>query len=211
VKCPLPCVVLLALAGASGAFAGLLYDNTTTPTPDTVLYSAGAYTGIGDQIHLAAPGDAAMALLQFFNAGGAGTFDAELRFYQVGAPVGAQVGGAFALTGVTSTGGDTVNLQFALGGLALPQDVIFVASVINATDGMDLGLNLFEPPGAGSSDNTFLIVADSTGFSQASLPAAENVYFQLSDSAAPEPSTSSLLAAGLAAAALWLKRRPQRC
>jgi hypothetical protein len=107
---------------------------------------------------------------------------------------------------VASAGGDVIDLQFALGGLAMPQDVIFVATVINATDGMDLGLNLFEPPALGSSDNTFLIVADNTGFSQAAS-ANENVYFQLSDSAVPEPATFSLFGAGLAAAGLWRRRR----
>src|ERR1035438_1199991 len=184
-KCPLPCVLLLALSSAPGAFAGLLYDNTTTDTGDTLLYSAGGYTGIGDQIHLIAPGNAVSALLQLYNAGAAGTFDAELRFYQVGAPVGAQVGGAFTVTGVTSTGGDIINLEFALGGLALPQDVIFIASVNPSSSDMDLGLNLFEPPTVGSSDNTFLIALDGTGFFQAAT-ADENVYFQVAESEEPE-------------------------
>jgi len=205
-KCPLPCVVLLALSSASGAFAGLLYDNTTVDQSHTLIYSTGPYTGIGDQIHLVAAGNAVSALLQMYNNGGAGTFDAELRFYQVDAPVGAQVGGTFTSAGLTSTGADIINMGFALGGLALPQDVIFVATVTNATDGMDLGLNLFEPPAPGSSDNTFLIVADNTGFSQAAS-ANENVYFQLSDSAVPEPATFSLFGAGLAAAGLWRRRR----
>ena len=205
-KCPLPCVVLLALSSASGAFAGLLYDNTTVDQSHTLIYSTGPYTGIGDQIHLVAAGNAVSALLQMYNNGGAGTFDAELRFYQVGAPVGAQVGGTFTRFNVASAGGDVIDLQFALGGLAMPQDVIFVTTVINFTDGMDLGLNLFEPPALGSSDNTFLIVADNTGFSQAAS-ANENVYFQLSDSAVPEPATFSLFGAGLAAAGLWRRRR----
>jgi hypothetical protein len=205
-KCPLPCVVLLALSSASGAFAGLLYDNSTTDTGNTLLYSAGAYTGIGDQIHLAAPGNAVSALLQMWNDGAAGTFDVALQVYQVGAPVGAQVGGTFTLTNVASTGKDIINLDFALGGLALPQDVIFIATVGNATGDMDLGLNMFEPPTLGSSDNTFLIVGDASGFSQAAS-ASENVFFQLSDSAAPEPSTFTLLGAALAAAGLWRSRR----
>src|ERR1035441_2493748 len=136
-KCPLRCVILLALTGSPGMCLGLLYDNTTTDTLQTVPYSAGPYTGIGDQIHMVAAGNAVSALLQLYNAGAAGTFDAELRFYQVGAPVGAQVGGAFTVTGVTSTGGDIINLEFALGGLALPQDVIFIASVNPSSSDMD--------------------------------------------------------------------------
>jgi hypothetical protein len=65
---------------------------------------------------------------------------------------------------------------------------------------------MFEPPTLGSSDNTFLIVGDASGFSQAAS-ASENVFFQLSDSAAPEPSTFTLLGAALAAAGLWRSRR----
>src|ERR1035441_5200274 len=51
-KCPLPCVVLLALSSAPGAFAGLLYDNTTTDTGNTLLYSAGLLTASGARTRL---------------------------------------------------------------------------------------------------------------------------------------------------------------
>src|SRR3954447_20874344 len=99
-------VTLLALTAAPGAFAGLLYDNTAIDTLHTLIYSVGPYTGIGDQIQLTAPGNAVTALLQLYNAGGPGNFDAELRFYETGGPVGAQLGGVFTLPGVFSTGGD---------------------------------------------------------------------------------------------------------
>jgi len=202
-KSSLLCAALLALFSAPGAIAGLLYDNTTTDTLDTVFFSSGPYTGLGDQIHLveSSPG-AETAMLQMYNAGSAGTFDAELRLYQVGAPVGPEIGGTFTVSGVVSFGADVITMHFDLGGLAVPQDLIFVASVTNLSAGMDLGVNMFEPPTVGSSDNSFMIV-DNGGFSTAGT-ANENVYFQLSD--VPEPGTLALLGAGLVAG-MWKRRR----
>ena len=86
-------MTLLALAGTSAASAAtFLFSNTTTDTFNTLLYSVGPYTGIGDQIQLTAAGAADTALLQLYNFGSAGTFDLLLRFYEVGAPVSGQSG-----------------------------------------------------------------------------------------------------------------------
>jgi hypothetical protein len=174
----------------------VLYDNTTTDTMDTVLYSIGSYTALGDQLHLISPGLATQAEVQMFNIGNAGTFDAELDFFQVGDPVGSQLG-AFHLTGIASTGSDVIDMNFDLGAmLNVPQDIVFTVSISNPTAGMDLGLDMFDPPTAGSSDNTFMIAESGGTYSQ--LPVSgENVYFQLSGtaSAAPEPSGLAMLAA----------------
>jgi hypothetical protein len=199
--------LVLALAAAPAAFGGaLLYDNTTTDTYNALLYSAGAYTGIGDQVRLAFTAPADFARLQLFNAGGAGVFDVELRFFETGAPVGAQIGGPFTVTGIASAGFDVLDVTFDLDGLALPQDVIFVASV-RADPWMDLGLTLFQPPAIGSSDETSLIVADDFGFNQA-FSANENVYFQIT--AIPEPSTFALIASALLLGCALRRRPPLR-
>lgn len=194
-----PSLAFLALSTAAAASAGVIYSNTTTDTFGTLLFSVGPYTGIGDQIQLTAASNADTGRVQMYNSGGAGTFDAILRFYQVGAPVGTQIGSSYTLTGIASTGGDVIDLTFALGTLALPQDLIFVASVNNVSGGMDLGLNMFEPPTVGSSGNAFLIVHAGT-FSQ-SVSASENVFFELSVADVPEPSTVVLIGFGLAAVA----------
>ena len=101
---------------------------------------------------------------------------------------------------MASAGLDVVDVSFDLGDFALPQDIIFLASV-KAAAGMELGLNLFEPPVVGTSDNTFLMV--DTGVISPAVSANRDVYFQLT--AVPEPSTISLLGFALAAG-IWLRR-----
>lgn len=190
-------IALFILACASGARADttVLYSNKATDTGDTVLYSVGPYTALGDQIQLFSPGLATQAQVQMYNNGNAGNFDAELNFFQVGAPVGSELG-SFDLTGIASVGSDVINLTFDLGTiLNVPQDIIFTVSVSNLSPGMDLGLDMFEPPTVGSSDNTFMIAGSGGLYSQ--LPSNdENVYFQLSgtgSAAAPEPASLALL------------------
>jgi len=97
-------IALLMLTTASGAWASLLYDNTSTDTGDTVLYSIGPYTALGDQIQLDSAGVATQAEVELFNNGVAGTFDAELDFFNVGSPVGSFLGSS-ALTDISSVGG----------------------------------------------------------------------------------------------------------
>jgi hypothetical protein len=179
-----------------------LYDNTAVSTGNALMYSVGSYSGIGDRIRLASSARATFTQMQFFNAGAAGMFDVQLQFYEVGSPVGASIGPAFRIEGVQSTGYDIVDVSFSLKGLLLPQDVVFIATV-NAEAGMDLGVNLFEPPVVGTSDNTFMIV--DTGASLEAFSSYENVYFQIT--AVPEPSTLALTGAAFAACAVLRRRR----
>jgi hypothetical protein len=192
---------LLMLGCASGAHATILYDNTTTDTFDTILYSLGPpYTALGDQIHLISAGTADQAKVELFNNGDAGTFDAELDFYNVGSPVGSLLG-SFDLTDISSIGSDVIDLTFDLGaGLTVPQDLIFTVTVSNmSSDTMDLGVDMFEPPTVGSSDNSFMIAESGGVFSQLGTN-SENVYFQLSGTggaSTPEASSLTLLGTGL--------------
>ena len=199
-KCTLLPFALLMLGCAPGARATILYDNTTTDTFDTFLYSLGPpYTALGDQIHLISAGTADQAKVEMFNNGDAGTFDVELDFYNVGSPVGSLLG-SFDLTDIASVGSDVIDLTFDLGaGLSVPQDLIFTVSVSNTSPNMDLGVDMFEPPTVGSSDNTFMIAESDGVFSQLGTN-SENVYFQLSGTASvstPETSSLTLLGTGL--------------
>ena len=185
----------------------ILYDNTANPTPDTVLFSVGPYTAIGDQLHLVSAGTANQAAVEFYNNGGAGTFDAELDFFAVGSPVGTELGSFFYPTAISSTGGDVLDLTFNLaGGLTVSQDVIFLVSISNVNSNdpgnpMDLGLDMYEAPTVGTSDNTFMVVASAGPVYSQIGTNMENVYFQLSGTptltTTPEASSLTLLGTGL--------------
>ena len=76
---------------------------------------------------------------------------------------------------------------------------------------LDLGVDMFEPPVVGSSDNTFMIAATSGPvYSQipsfGSLGQPENVYFELSGTTAPESSSLMLFGNGLIALGLGVRK-----
>ena len=196
----------LALATASGATAGsIVYDNTTTDTLGTIFYSTGPYQQIGDLVTLGGTGrNLTGATVQFFNNGGAGSFDAVLRFWNRGAPVGLQIGSGYQVTGLAIDSGVTQNVSFSLPNLLVPESLIATVQILNASAGTDLGLDLFDPPTVGSSDNAQLIVNDGTGFSTSSVqPGNGNLYLVLDTVATttPEPSTAITVGGGLILAA----------
>ncbi len=185
------------------AFGSTIYSNTTTDTLDTIVYAGNGFTQIGDQIQLAGTDRlATLATVQFYNSGTAGTFDATLRLFGVGAPVGSQIGPDFVLTGISVPASDVLNVTFGLPYLLVPDGLIFTVSAANPSSGVDiLGLDMFEPPTVGSSDNTFAIANDGSGFIQTGTT-NEDVFFELEATAVPEPATwvlfgSALLALGL--------------
>lgn len=197
----------LALATTSGATAGgIVYDNTSTDTLNTIFYSAGTYQQIGDLVTLGGIGrNLSGATVQFFNNGDAGTFDAVLRLWNQGAPVGSQIGTGYQLTGLGIDSGVTKNVTFLLPNLLVPDNLVATVQLLNASTGTDLGLDLFDPPTLGSSDNTQLIVNDGTGFSTSSVARGSgDLYLQLTGdigTTAPEPSTAIMVGGGLILAA----------
>src|SRR5262245_22309411 len=197
----LPCMVSAQL------FGGTIYSNTTTDTLDTLAYGANGFTQIGDQVHLAGVDRlATLATVQFFNLGLAGTFDATLRFFNVGAPVGSQIGSAFVLTGIAAPANDIFNVAFTLPNLLVPDELIFTVSVGGSSAGVNIiGLDMFEPPTVGSSDNTFAIANNGANFLQTGT-ANENVFFELQATSVPEPATAGVAGSALLALAL-LRRR----
>jgi len=184
--------------------AAIVYSNTTADTGDTLVYAANGFTQIGDQIQLAGTARVATsATVQFFSDGLAGTFDATLRLFNVGSPVGAQIGPNFIQTGIAAPANDVLNVTFTLPNILVPDSLIFTVSVANLSAGVDIaGVDMFEPPFPGSSDNTFAIANNGSGFVQTGTQ-NENVFFELQANT-PEPSTFVL---GAAAVLLAWKRR----
>lgn len=134
-----------------------------------------------------------------------------MRFFAVGPPV-SQIGGTFTVTGIPIVSGNTVNVTWNnLGGLVLPDNVIFTVSIAILTGGVDVGLDLFEPPTPpGSSSNQFYITYDGSTYSQTSQGnSQDNIYFSLDAStvAVPEPATMLLTLLGIPALALLRRRR----
>ncbi len=199
-------VAALICMVSAQAFGGIIYSNTTTDTLDTLAYTANGYTQIGDQVLLAGTDRlATLATVQFFNLGSAGTFDATLRLFNAGAPVGTQIGSDFVLTGIAAPSNDIFNVAFSLPNLLVPDNLIFTVSMGSSSEGVQIiGLDMFEPPTIGSSDNTFAIVNNGTNFIQTGTP-TENVFFELQATSVPEPATAGI--AGSALLALVLLRR----
>ena len=183
---------------------GLTVYNDTAVDTFTALAYAGTYTQLGDQVSLL-PGSfriATQATVELFNIGTAGTFDATLRLFNVGSPVGTQLGGDFVRTGIAAPDGDVVDIVFTLPNLVVPDNLIFTVSVGNSSSGVNIiGPELYEPPPTiGASDPTFAIGNDGSGFVQVStggdLAPGSNVFFDLQANS-PEPSTLTLAAAAL--------------
>ena len=164
---------------------------------------------MGDQIHLGGTNRlATQATVQFYNSGLAGTFDSTLRFFNVGAPVGSQIGSAFTLTGIAAGSGASFNVNFLTLNLVVPTDLIFTVSVSNQSTGVAIeGLNMFEPPTIGSSSNQFAIARNSGGYLQAGT-VNENVFFELQADAerTTVPESNSLLLTVMAFPVLALAR-----
>jgi hypothetical protein len=200
------------MVSALTAHADVVFDNTTTPTagPVSYIYSAIGATQIGDQVQLGGTlRSLTSASVQFFNAGDAGTFDAVLRLYKVGAPVGSQIGTDFTRTGISIGSFADLQVTFATAGHLVPDNLIFTVEVRNASAGVDPGLDAFEPPTIGSSDNASLITYDGVNFSVGSTAVGEgNLYF--SATAVPEPSSILLSGLGLGLTALIALRKRVR-
>src|SRR5258708_5996611 len=114
--------------------ASTVYSNTLTDTLQAVFYSPAPYSRIGDLITLGGiDRTATSATAEFFNTGSvAGTFDAVLRFYDVGAPVGAEIGSGFSATGISVASLNVVDVVFSnLGNVFLPDSVVFTLEVSN--------------------------------------------------------------------------------
>jgi hypothetical protein len=199
---------VLVLAGAGVASSATVYQNTDTDTFVTYFHSVGPYSEIGDAITLGGTERLLnSAAVQFYNDGSAGTFDAELRFWETGGPVGAQIGGAFLMSGISIGAQGIETVTFSDLNLLVLDNIIFTVGLLNVGSGVDVGLNAFEPPSIGSSLNDSLIIRiGSDPFAAVGTAAGEgNLYFQL-EAGVPEPSTF-VMAGGALLIGILVSRR----
>lgn len=205
-------LIALALCTGSGAVrAEVVYDNTSTDTLFTAVYSVGPYSLIGDRVALGG-GDRLLnaASVQFYNLGSAGRFTASLAFWRVGAPVGAAIGSPYVLPGIAIGEAESLTITFNGLSLVVPDELVFTLAVSAVTPGADLGLNIFNPtgPSIGNSDLTRFIVQDTNGFSAilAATPDTGNLYLQLDATPVPLPGALLAMASGLLVLG-WRARR----
>lgn len=203
--------LLSTLALSLPAGSAPVYDNSTTDTLLTYVFSVGAYTEIGDTVTLGGTDRTLTdAAVQFFNVGSStGTFDTTLRFYSL-----AQIPlGSFQSIGVTIGGSDILTVIFPSLNLTVPDQFIFTVAVSNVAAGLDLGLNVFEPPSVGQSDSRSIMLDDGNGLTASSTPTGEgNLYFVANATTpgpnrVPEPSTLGLTALVVAVGATAMQRR----
>jgi hypothetical protein len=192
----------LLFISAFGAFAGTIYNNAITDQSSDVTFSTGPHQQIGDSITLGgADRTLTSADVQFYNElGASGTFSAILRFFNTGdqvTPVGSQIGGNYKLDNLPIAALSSATISFSNLNLLAPDNLVFTLEVLNTSTGIDLGVELFDPPTTGSSDNSSFIVKDTT-FTTSSAPVGYgNLYLSLdattTGTATPEPSTGLML------------------
>lgn len=213
---------LIVAFSVTQGHAAVIYNNTSNDALETINFADGPYTQIGDAVHLDGTERLlSQATVQFYNAGGQGSFDATLQFYLSGVPVGAPWGGGYTLTGISAPAASVFDVAFSNLALSFPDDdLVFTIEISNVDSATLLGLNLFNPPNSkGSSSSSFLITADSQGqFAETPAGTNSNLYFQLdADGAQPTipvsadvPEPSTWLLTGTATALLLLRRRLRR-
>lgn len=190
--------------------AATLYSNIDQDKQFSAVYSATGATAIGDEVQLVAPATLTSLSTQFYNVGTDATFSVDLNFYEVGSPVGNQIGGTFTRSGLFIPGSTSLTVTFGnLGNLAVPRDLVVMFTVYQVSAGGDLGLNLFDPPGTGISLNTFYVELNGGTFSQVStLNDFDNLYLDIEGTATvPEPGTAALTLGSLTLLAWYGRRR----
>jgi hypothetical protein len=207
-KTPFFALLALALAGAVTGSAEVIYNNTANDTFVTYFFSTGPYDEIGDMVNLGGTSRLLTdASIQFYNgSSNSGTFTALLSFWNVGSPVGSQIGSTYSV-GASIGAFDILTVNFTNLNLFVPSSLIFTVGVANVTPGLDLGLNVFTDPSNPGSSNDARIILNQTGvFSEGiTNPGEGNLYLQLQ--AVPEPSTITMSLGAVAFVLIAARRR----
>lgn len=193
--------------------AATVYNNTANDAFDSIFFSMGGYSEIGDAISLDGTERLlSQASIQLFNLGSDGAFDVALRFYLPGSPVGAQFGGIYTLSNQFAPSLGVIDLTFSDLALLYPNDdLIFTVEVSNVAVGVDLGLNLFDPLNIAGSSSTSSLITRTSQFAETAAGANSNLYFLLEAESAPlgsdVPEPSTVLLTALPIAILLIRRK----
>lgn len=204
-------LLLLTCVAASVQSAPVtLYQNTDTDTFYSAFFSTQPYTQIGDRVQLVAGGRLGSLQTQFFNGGDDASFDATMLLYSVSGSSYSQIGSAVLRSNLAIGSGQVLNVDFdILGGVEVPDDLVVMFAVGNVSAGGDIGLNFFDPPTVGQSQNSFFLSNDGSGIVETStLQDIDNLYLRIETvNAVPEPATAWLVLLPLAALARSRRRR----
>jgi len=201
---------VLFAAGSAQAGAVTVYDNTLVDT-NFGIDLTGLFTAVGDSIVLQNNTPTLqlnLAQVQFFNAGSAGSFDARLKLFAAGSPVGTQLYTDYLVTGVGVSSSDYATVDFDLGGITLPDQLVFMVSVETVSAGVLPQLELYAPPPSiGSNTPATAITFDGVSYStqDTSGIGGGNPYLLLQST--PEPGAVFLMGSGLLALAVYVRRR----
>jgi len=195
--------LILGLAAVLSAESAVVYSNTTTDLGLQDVFSDAGVTEIGDQISLLLPGPRQLqsvtaALVSYSDAV---TVDVILRIYAVDAGNVGSLLGSSTLTGVSFAPDSRQVLTFTGWSLTLPNELIWTLGFGGDASPV-LGVEVYSPPGTGSSDASFAWWGVSGSFTQQSFPGIDNNYFleiDAADSAAvPEVGSAGAVLVGLA-------------
>jgi hypothetical protein len=200
--------LFLALSPGAARASMLVYANATTDL-NYGLDLVGFQDGVGDSIVLDNnSGPVGSAQLQLYNAGSSGTLDVTLQFFQVGAPVGLQIGSDYTVTGVNFDAASLFLVDFSLGGLTLPDNVVFMVSVANVGSGVAPQLEFYGPSpavGTNTADQAVVYRTGAYSVEDVSGVGGGNPYLVLT--AAPEPGEWILMGSGLLGLLAYARRR----
>jgi hypothetical protein len=196
--------LLLCAAGFSDADAGVIFDNTTTPT------GARSFSGlqIGDEVN-AAGSDRAVTLLEIgvTQQGVAGTADLQAWLYANDGPSGqpgTQLWQSAILDNVPLTGGNDL-IPFPVPLVQVPNTFTWTVRISDTTP-IAVGVPHFHPPTVGSSNPDYAWFGGPGSWTKLTAGNPTNLMARVT--AVPEPASLGLL--GLAGTCALARRRPPR-
>jgi hypothetical protein len=193
--------------------ASILYNNIVAGN-DTFMaleFSSAGYDGIGDVLGFGSTVQVSSVVVQLYSRGSASSFDATLKLYEAGLPVGSWIA-SFDSYGNSVAADSYVDVTFLLSGLALPSSTVFLLEVRNVSGGPDIGVELYaNPPEGGTNVADTAIVLEGATYRQLTTGGGNPAFAVTGDVATPEPSAAVPIALGLGLCVIRAGRQRRSC